>query len=222
MVVVGVEPTFPFMERAGIATGTRKIAQRVWGDHLPERDPADLVRELYDLENIGKAEPSGSQDMIGLIYPGINRLDYDPSVHGGVFPCHIEPLAEPAVVRWLEQVIHLLPVAPRPDGYNPLEEKNLTAEWVARLGQSGRDCFEAIRRMDATALGAAMNLCMESWMQLLPSTVRHRKIGIDLVGRLRAYQAQSAGAMYSGCGGGYLIIVSEHPVPGTFHVTVRV
>jgi hypothetical protein len=28
--------------------------------------------------------------------------------------------------------------------------------------------------------------------------------------------------MYSGCGGGYLIVVSEKPVPGAFQVNVRV
>ena len=28
--------------------------------------------------------------------------------------------------------------------------------------------------------------------------------------------------MYSGCGGGYLYVVSETPVPGSFRVKVRV
>jgi hypothetical protein len=28
--------------------------------------------------------------------------------------------------------------------------------------------------------------------------------------------------MYSGCGGGYLIVVSNQPVPGAFKVTVRI
>jgi hypothetical protein len=28
--------------------------------------------------------------------------------------------------------------------------------------------------------------------------------------------------MYSGCGGGYLIVVSNEPVPGAFKVNVRV
>jgi len=28
--------------------------------------------------------------------------------------------------------------------------------------------------------------------------------------------------MYSGCGGGYLYVVSEKPVPGAFQVTVRI
>jgi hypothetical protein len=32
----------------------------------------------------------------------------------------------------------------------------------------------------------------------------------------------NAGAMFSGCGGGYLLVVSEKPVPGAFQVTVRI
>jgi hypothetical protein len=28
--------------------------------------------------------------------------------------------------------------------------------------------------------------------------------------------------MYSGCGGGYLFVASEEPVPGAFHVNVRI
>lgn len=221
MVVVGVEPEFWFMERAGIATGTRVIATARWRGRLPNRPPAKLVRELYDAENKGKAEPSGSQDMVGLIYPGINRLDYDFAANGGVFPSHIESINSPRIARWLERVIHLLPVAPRPDGYNPLGEKNLSARWIARLGQSGWDCFEAIRRMDAAALGASMNECMKCWATLLPHTVRHATIKTDLVGLLKAYQSQYPGAMYSGCGGGYLFVVSEKPVPGALRVRVR-
>ena len=59
---------------------------KLWNGRLPDGDPADLVRELYAEENRGKAEPSGSQDMIGLIYPGVNRLDFDFACEGGVFP----------------------------------------------------------------------------------------------------------------------------------------
>jgi hypothetical protein len=221
MVVVAIEPSFRALDRAGLATGTRHVALKRWKGRLPQRDPATLVRELYDAENRGKAEPSGSQDMIGLIYPGVNRLDYDFAANGGVFPAHIESMTSPRIARWLETVIHVLPVAPRPDGYNPLGERNLQPKWIARLGQSGRDCFEAIRRRDLGALGASMNECMRCWATLLPHTVRHPTIPLDLVALLRAYQAQYPGAMYSGCGGGYLLVVSEAPVPGAFQVKVR-
>lgn len=222
MVVVQIEPNFRPMDRSGIASGTRLVAARLWKGKLPDRPPEDLVRELYEAENKGKAEPSGSQDMIGLIYPGINRLDYDFAANGGVFPSHIESLNDARTARWLENVLHLLPIEPRPPGYSPLGRKNLDPRWVARLGRSGRDCFDAIRRRDVAALGASLNLNMKCWATLLPHVVQHPLIKIDLLGLLKAYQRSYAGAMYSGCGGGYLIVASREMVPGAFKVNVRI
>ncbi len=222
MVVVQIEPDFRPMDRSGIASGTRAVAMKIWKGKLPNRSPEILARELYDVENKGKTEPSGSQDMIGLVYPGVNRLDYDYQIHGGIFPSHIESCNKIKVARWLEKVLHLIPVEPRPDGYNPLGIKNLDPKWVAKLGQSGNDCFNAIVKMDAKALGASLNLNMKCWEKLLPHVVRHPLLRVDLMPILQAYQKQYLGAMYSGCGGGYLIVVSEKSVPGAFQVTVRV
>lgn len=222
MVVVGLKPTLPYMERAGMATGTRKVATKLWGRKLPRgREPMALVKELYAAENKGRAEPSGSQDMIGLIYPGVCRLDYDASYEGGIFPRHIERHCDMRVASWLERVIHFLPVAPRPPDYNPLGQQRLDGEWIRRLGQSGEDCYDAILRRDIKALGASVNECMACWEAILPCTVKHPTLSVDLCGLLAHYQSRYAGAMYSGCGGGYLYVVSEEPVPGTFRVQVR-
>jgi len=221
MVVVNIEPAFRFMDRAGICGSTRDVARRIWNDRLPKRNPADLVRELYAAENRGKKNPSGSQDMIGLIYPGINRLDYDFAVDNGVFPAHIESLNNPRIARWLENVLHILPVVSRPNGYTPLAKKNLNPRWIARLGRTGADCFDAIRRTDISALGKSFNACMQCWEVILPGTVRHHTLKIDLVSLLKFYQANFPGAMYSGCGGGYLLVASERPVPGSFQVKIR-
>ncbi|MGA2222400.1 MAG: hypothetical protein ABSH21_11635 [Verrucomicrobiia bacterium] len=221
MVVIGVEPTFPWLERAGIATGTRKVAMRFWNGRLPNGDPAKLVNQLYAEENKGKPDPSGSQDMIGLIYPGMNRLDYDYAYKGGIFPKHIESNNDPKVARWVEKVIHVIAITPRPDGYSPLGVKNLSPEWVERLGQTGKDCYDAIVKRDVAALGASMNECMLCWETMLPHVVRHPTIKTDLVALLRYYQTNYPGAMYSGCGGGYLYVASEEPVPGAFHFQVR-
>ena len=222
MVVAQIEPEFRPMDRSGIASGTRHIAMRIWKGKLPNRPPEDLARELYEVENRGKTEPSGSQDMIGLVYPGVNRLDYDFQVQGGVFPSHIESCNSPRAAQWLSRVLHLIPIEPRPEGYSPLGEKNLTPKWVAQLGQSGQDCYDAIVRMDARALGASLNLTMKCWEKLLPHVVRHPALRVELMPILKAYQRQYLGAMYSGCGGGYLIVVSTAPVPGAFQVKVRV
>jgi hypothetical protein len=221
MVVVAIEPICRFMDRCGMGTSTRRVARRLWGDALPDRDAAELVRELYRAENKGRPEPSGSQDMAGLIYPGVNRLDYDAAHEGGYFPVHVETNTDPDVARWLEQVIYMVPVAQRPPGYNPLGIKNLDGAWIRRLGQSGKDCFDAIVSMDADSLGASMNECMLCWEAILPHTVRHPTVAVDLMGVLAHYQARYAGAMYSGCGGGYIYVVSDEPMPGAFQVQVR-
>jgi hypothetical protein len=222
MVVVSLKPTFRLMDRAGMATGSRKIALHLWNGRLPDADPAKLVEELYAEENRGKAEPSGTQDMIGLIYPGVCRLDYHAGHRGGVFPQHIESNNDPEIARWLERVIHLLPVMPRPEGYNPLGIKNLDPAFIRRLGRSGQDCFDAIAGKNAGALGASLNETMTCWEALLPHTVRHPTISVDLMALLRSYQGKYAGAMYSGCGGGYLTVVSERAVPGSCRVSVRI
>ena len=104
------------------------------------------MRELYEAENKGKAEPSGSQDMIGLVYPGINRLDYDFKIARRRFSRRTSnPATNAKVARWLESVLAFDCRSSRGrDGYSPLGVKNLEPKWVARLGQSGKDCFDAI------------------------------------------------------------------------------
>ncbi len=222
MVVVAVQPDFRFMDCCGIGTSTRKVAQRLWGMRIPERPPAELVRELYEEENRGKAEPSGSQDMVGLVYPGITRIDYDFRHEGGIFPARVQSNDDAAVAEWVQRVIHVLPVAPRPAGYSPLDVKHIEPAWVRRLGESGRACFDALVARDLRGLQESMNECMRAWATLLPGTVRHPTLTVDLEGILRSYQSEYGGAMYSGCGGGYLYVASDREVPGSFHVRVRV
>jgi hypothetical protein len=221
MTVVAVEPDFRFMDYAGMATSTRKVAARLWGRHLPDRPPAELVRELYAEENRGKADPSGSQDMVGLVYPGIVRMDFDASSEGGIFPVRIESCEDVGVAAWLESRIRILPVCQRTAGYDPLVSKNLEPGWIRRLGESGRDCFDAIVARDLAGLQASMTECMLAWEALLPATLVDTLIPVDLMGLLDFYRKEYGGAMFSGCGGGYLYIATDRPVPGSFGFRVR-
>jgi hypothetical protein len=221
MVVVSLEPVLWFMDRCGMASGTREVALELWNGSLPDRTPVDLVRELYWAENKDKAERSGSQDMAGLIYPGLSRLDYDAEFEGGLFPAHVESNREPDVASWIEEVFHLVPINQRPEGYNPLGIKNLDPKWICQLGRTGKECFDAVVAKDIRGVGASMNRCMKCWEAILPHTLQHPTIRLDLKAILGYYQLRYPGAMYSGCGGGYVIAVSEEPVPGSLKVKVR-
>jgi hypothetical protein len=221
MVVISVHPDFRFMDYCGIGTSTRKVAERIWGSRIPERPRQDLVRELYEAENEGAAAPSGSQDMVGLVYPGVTRIDYDFRCEGGVFPSHVESNTDARVAEWVQGVIRVLPVAQRPPGYSPLEVMNMDPAWVKRLGDCGRACFDSIVSRELQGLQESMNECMAAWAALLPSTVKHRTVTVDLEAILRHYQREYGGAMYSGCGGGYLFIATDREVPGSFSVRVQ-
>ena len=221
MVVAAVVPQFRWMDRAGICGSTRSIALDVWGDKVPDGDKMELVRQLYDIENKGKDDPSGSQDMIGIVYPGISRLDYDFAHEGGYFPVHIESNNDPQIAQWLGDNLYVLPVNTRPDGYHPLGRQNLDPQWVQRLGRSGKECFDAIVNMDLQGLGESFNECMRCWGALLPDVVDHPTLNVNLIQLLEYYQKNYAGAMYSGCGGGYLYVISDKPVPGAFQVKIK-
>jgi hypothetical protein len=159
--------------------------------------------------------------MIGLVYPGINRLDYDIHHEGGYFPVHVESNNDPAVAAWFGASVYLVPVMMRPEGYNPLGRQNFDPEWIARLGKTGQDCFQAIVSKDLSGLGASFNDCMLCWQTILPDVVEHPTIDMDLLELLGFYQDHYAGAMFSGCGGGYFYVASDTPVPGGFQVKVR-
>ena len=223
MVTVQVEPQFRFMDRSGICGSTRRIALDIWNGTVPShRDKMELVRGLYEEENKDVKDPSGSQDMIGLVYPGVNRLDYNYKHEGGYFPVHIESNNDPIVAQWLSDNLYFVPVNQRPDGYYPLDNPNYTAELVDELGKTGKDCYDAIVRMDIHNLGKSFNDCMRVWGEMLPGVVKHNTIKFDLMGLLDVYQQNYAGAMFSGCGGGYFYVISEESVPGGFQVMVRV
>ena len=48
-----------------------------------------------------------------------------------------------------------------------------------------------------------------------------RAVRVDLKRLLAEYQSTYEGAMYSGCGGGYMVVASESEVPGSFAISVR-
>ena len=195
---------------------------KIWQSALPDEDPQILMRELYHAENAERSEPSGSQDMAGIVFPGINRLDYDADFESGYFPVHVESNNDPGVARWLADVVYCLPVNQRPHGYYPLAVKNLDPSWINKLGQSGKDCYQAILAQDAEMLGGSMNESMRCWEAILPHTVQHPTITVNLLEILKFYQTRYYGAMYSGCGGGYLYVVSDEPVPGAFKVNIKI
>ena len=214
VVVAQIMPDTEFNDRSGMATSSRRVGIELWGDNFPEGDPVRNAQLLFGAENPpGSQYISGSQDHLGLLVPGISRLDYN----GGFWPEHIESTVDPEICDWLSRVLHLVPLQPRPEGYNPILVKNLTVDLVKRLGQSGRQCYEAILKKDVQLLGISMKETFLVWREMLPHTVPDWVMNEMQAHFLPKY----SGAITSGSGGGYVVIPSETPVEGAIKIRIR-
>ena len=214
VVVAQIWPTMNFNDRSGLATSSRKIGIQLWGDKYPEGDFRENAKLLFGAENPpGKMYVSGSQDQIGLLYPGINQLCYN----GGYWPERIESTTKKDICDWLSDVLHLVPLEPRPDGYDPLKVMHLEKHLIRELGEAGDLCWESIIKKDLKGLGKALTNTLISWKKILPLTVP------DWVMHEMEtkYFPNYPGAITSGSGGGYVIVVSDKEVAGAIKIKVR-
>jgi len=213
-VVAQIWATMDFNDRSGLATSSRKAGIELWGDRYPVGDHQRNAKLLFGAENPpGKEYISGSQDHIGLLYPGINQLYYN----GGFWPERIESTIDQDTCDWLSDVLYMVPLEPRPDGYDPLKTMHLEKSLIRELGEAGDLCWEAILRKDIYSLGKALTNTLLSWRKILPLTVP----GWVMKEMETKYFPNYPGAITSGSGGGYVIVVSEKEVEGAIKIRVR-
>jgi len=214
VVVAQMWPTIDFNDRSGMATSSRKVAMELWGDEYPAGDPVRNAQLLFGAENPpGSEYISGTQDHIGLLVPGVSRIDYN----GKFWPNNIENSVDPETCEWLSNVLNFAPLQPRPEGYNPILKKNLDPLIIKRLGKSGDACFEAILKKDVKMLGESMKETFLCWSEMLPYTVPDWVMEEMQTNYFTKY----SGAITSGSGGGYIVFPSEEKVEGTMKVKIR-
>jgi cytidyltransferase-like protein len=214
VVVAQIWPTIDFNDRSGMATSSRKVAIELWGNQLPVGDPARNAQMLFGAENPpGSEYISGSQDHIGLLVPGITRIDYN----GKFWPNHIENSIDPETCEWLSKVLHFAPLQPRPEGYNPILKKNLDPRIIKRLCDSGVACYDAILKKNVKQLGESMKESFLAWSEMLPYTVPEWV----MEEMQTKYFPKYSGAITSGSGGGYVVFPAEEEVEGTIKIKVR-
>jgi cytidyltransferase-like protein len=214
VVVAQIWPDIDFSDRSGLATSSRKVGIQLWGDRYPDGAPEQNAKLLFGAENPpGKKYISGSQDHLGLLMPGLNKLYYN----GGFWPEKIESSIDKDICNWLSDVIHMIPLEPRPDGYDPLEVMYLEQHLIKELGEAGDLCWESILKKNITGLGKALTNTFLLWKKILPLTVPDW-VMTEMETRYFPYYP---GAITSGAGGGYVVVVSEKEIEGSIKIRVR-
>jgi cytidyltransferase-like protein len=214
VLTVSIEPTLEFNDRSGMATSTRKRAIELWRTALPGGDPEQTARILFACDNPpGTAEVSGSQDALGIVMPGLNKLNYK----GRYWPDSTDTCHEETVLQWLEQRLYLLTLGPRESGYSVLSDTHISPEGAAALASAAEDCWAAILHCDAPAFGDAFRRSFEAQIAMFPHMA-----GESVFQLIDQYRTKALGWKLSGAGGGgYLILVSETPVEKAIQIKIR-
>jgi cytidyltransferase-like protein len=209
-----LEPLLEFHERSGMASSSRRRAIELWQTALPEGDREKLAKMLFAFENPpGTKIFSGSQDSIGIVFPGLNRLDY----RGQYWPEKITSVADEKTLAWIEQHLYLIPLGQRAADFDVLSGRRITAPRVRALAAAADGCWRAIREMNLPEFGRQVRASFEAQVSLFP------RMSNDAVQeRIGQYGKQSLGWKLSGAGGGgYLVLVSHQPIPGAITMKIR-
>ena len=214
VITICIEPDYEFNDRSGMSTSSRKKAIELWQTDIPEGDKEKLAKTLFCFENPpGSKYISGSQDSLGITMPGLNNYYYEADY----WPSKIQSVTDVDLIDWIEKRIWMIPLYPREDNYNVLENKNIDEAGAKKLSRATENCWHALLNKDAKAVGKAITESFEAQIAMFPNMVTH-----DVFEQIEHYKNKAFGWKLSGAGGGgYLIFFSEQPIENAIQIRIR-
>ena len=214
VLTISIEPDYDFNNRGGMSTSSRKAAIEMWHVDIPEGDRETLAKMVFRYENPpGSPYISGSQDAIGIVMPGLNRLNYD----GGYWPKNIETVKDDDVLDFIEKNLWLVPLAPRDSNYDVLADTHIDKAGAKALADAADECWKALMAKDVNAWGKACTASFEAQIAMFPNMVSsHVQKAIDeYKDKVKGYKITGAG------GGGYLVLISDTPISEAIQIRIR-
>ena len=214
VLTISIEPTIEFNNRSGMASSTRNKAIELWNSQLPVGNPIQLAKILFRYENPpGKKEISGSQDALGILLPGVNKLFYN----NGFWPKNIDSINDESILLFLEKYLFLISLEPRKNDYNVLENMRISKKGASQLAKASDETWKAIMDQNVENFGKAFLNSFKSQINIFPHMVD------DVLKKtIKKYEDQCLGYKLSGAGGGgYLILVSIQPIVNSFKIKIR-
>ena len=214
VVTVCIEPTNEFDERSGLATSTRRVALQLWDRLVPTHDYETIARVLFAVENPpGKDTIAGSQDAIGIAFPGFTKSDYS----GEYWPDRILHRRDVHVSDFVNDHIRLVPLGPRRGDLDVLSESSIDTARVSSLADAADRCWDALLDCDVLRFGAAVRASFQAQIAMFP-----RMVNRCIMNALHEYKESSYGWKLCGAGGGgYIMLVTDGDIKGGLPITVR-
>ncbi|MFH1194825.1 MAG: adenylyltransferase/cytidyltransferase family protein [bacterium] len=214
VLTVSIEPTVEFNERSGMATSTRRKAIELWQTDIPAGNKEQHAKILFSFENPpGTKTVAGSQDSIGIVFPGLNKLDYS----GSYWPEKISSVDDDKILSWVESHLNLVTLEPRNMKYDVLANTKIDSDSAKKLADATENCWTSILNTDLQNFGKYFTKSFEAQIAMFPNMVD------DYIFKtIDKYKSKAFGWKLSGAGGGgYIILVSEKPIDGAMQIKIR-
>ena len=214
VITICIEPDYEFNNRSGMSTSSRKAAMEMWHVDIPEGDRETLAKMVFRYENPpGATYISGSQDAIGIVMPGLNRLDYD----NDYWPVHIESVTDSKILDFIENNIWIIPLSPRVSDYDVLEGTNITLEGAKALATATERCWRALTACDIEEWGKASKESFYAQIAMYPNMAPR-----EVLDSIELYKEKVKGFKITGAGGGgYLVLINDTPVENALKIRIR-
>jgi len=214
VITISIHPDYNFNDRSGMSSSTRRKAIELWQTDIPEGNRELLAKTLFSFENPPGTEViSGSQDSIGIVFPGVNKLNYS---EGEYWPESIESETNPEIVSFIEDHLWFITLSPRVEKFDVLTDTNINTANAKKLADAAELCWTAIKNRDDVSFGSAFKESFDAQVAMFPHMVNEAILEI-----LHNYKDQALGWKLSGAGGGgYLVLVSEKPVENALKVRI--
>lgn len=214
VITICIEPDYEFNDRSGMSTSTRKKAIELWQTDVPEGSGEHLAKILFSYENFpGEEYISGSQDALGIVLPGLNRLCYE----GDFWPSQIQKNTSEEILKWIENRIFLVALSPRSSSLKVTKGVSINRIKAKKLSEESQKLWEAVLKKDAKCFGKAMTASFYAQTAMYPNMMTDEvKKAIELLpSDVLGYKLSGAG------GGGYLVVFSEKPVEKALKTRIR-
>ena len=211
VIVMSIEPTIEFNDKSGMATSSRKKAIELWQTQIPAGDREQLAKLIFCIENPpGTKTISGSQDQLGILLPGLNKLNYD----NGYWPASIESITDDETLNFISEHLYLIQLPQRKQGYDVLGNTNINPASAKKLADATERCWAEMKTRDTKNWGKATAECFEAQLEMFPEMSTP-----DVQSAIDQYHDRAYGWKLTGCGGGgYLILISDTPIPNAIKV----
>ena len=214
VITLSIEPTLEFNDRSGMATSTRRHMREIWGAKLPPGDYEQLAKILFCYDNPPGTETiSGSQDSIGLVFPGLAYAYYE----GDYWPTRIEHRLDEPLLRFVENAIYLMPLGPRYEDFDVMADTTFDRAHAKALSDATEEHWQAILEQDIVKFGRTLREMFEAQVAMFPHMMNAR-----VAAMIDKYRDRALGWKMTGAGGGgYLILASDKPIPNAVRIIAR-